>query len=215
MWGRSSFFSNTTRSAPAAVYLARATVPVIPTTALSWQYYASGSWVSNQANATALTATGGWGDGPINSMSIVYLKDAGKWLMLYGGGIPPLWDLAFGGGISTGSTYNTVFPDPNTSGIKFRTAPHPWGPWSAATTVLKPNDAVISSKLCPPFPLPIPPGLVCNPAAFPEQGPGVLYGANIVDRWTTSGPGTATIGWLVSTWNPYQVDQMKTVLSGI
>jgi hypothetical protein len=43
---------------------------------------------------------------------------------------------------------------------------------------------------------------------------GALYGASIVDAWTTAdSAGNTNLYWFLSTWNPYQVVLMKTMLS--
>jgi hypothetical protein len=61
------------------------------------------------------------------------------------------------------------------------------------------------------------------PLATPLSGgsvvPGILYASFVMDRFTQAAtpPGSdgvrqATIYWLVSTWNPYQVAVMKSTL---
>jgi hypothetical protein len=42
---------------------------------------------------------------------------------------------------------------------------------------------------------------------------GVLYGANIVDPWTTERSNAVALYWYMSTWNLYQVLLMKMTLT--
>jgi hypothetical protein len=103
--------------------------------------------------------------------------------------------------------------------VEARTAPYPWGPWSAPTVVL---SAVEN------------PGLYCTlfwnkpggggcPGLVSQQPPllsfGAFYAPFVMTRFTEDetapGPGRerrATIYWLLSTWDPYQVTVMRTTL---
>jgi hypothetical protein len=104
--------------------------------------------------------------------------------------------------------------------VEARTAPEPWGPWSAPTVLMSlAND----------------PGVVCtlimngvsgcgpsktNSWQFTGQNPGgFFYASFAMERFTqdktppgTVGTRTAEIFWLVSTWNPYQVIVMRSKL---
>ncbi len=200
-WGRPGFYGNGSRGAPSDMYLARTENPNADV-AVKWLYRtASGTWSSSQLDAAPLAATGGWEDGPLQQTTVTYLEGPKLWVMLYGGDMPAEWNLFFGGPIETGAA-------PGDGSVKLRTSPNPWGPWSAATHVLGANDPAISGAFC------VLGGKNCNPLVppFPEQGPGMLYGASIVEAWDSSTATTATIGWFVSLWNPYLVHQIKTTI---
>jgi len=42
---------------------------------------------------------------------------------------------------------------------------------------------------------------------------GALYGASIIDAWTSVHDDQTDLYWFLSTWNPYQVVLVKTTLS--
>ncbi len=210
-WGKPNFFSNSLHGGRSELYLAKAVSPVI-TAPISFQYYtSSGTWSSSQANAAPLQTDVAWEDGAAGDMGITYLDNlvlpdgpnhtnkTGQWVMLYGGGVPPVWAAVFGG---------VVTDMPATAGaIKMRTAPYPWGPWSAPQTVLAPTDPVIFSTFCNFLT-----GASCNPSTLPiwQNTQGALYASQIVEAWDASTATTADLGWFVSLWNPYQVQEIKT-----
>ena len=109
--------------------------------------------------------------------------------------------------------------------VEARTAPQPWGPWSEPTVLLSllHDPGIVCTLIMNPT------GAGCKglasywPAlATPLPGgnvvPGFLYASFLMERFTqdtTPGSGDvrqATIYWLVSTWNPYQVAVMKSTL---
>lgn len=110
--------------------------------------------------------------------------------------------------------------------VEARTAPDPWGPWSEPTVVLSlaHDPGIVCTLLMNPT------GAGCKglvsywpPLANPLPGgsvvPGILYASFVMERFTqdTTPPGMegvrqATIYWLVSTWNPYQVAVMQSTL---
>ena len=96
--------------------------------------------------------------------------------------------------------------------IEARFAPEPWGPWSAPTAILSPQD----------------PGVVCtliqgpNPCKQPPFGigTGFFYAPFVLNRFTEGKmpegegqPRQSTIYWLVSTWNPYVIVVMRSTLA--
>jgi Domain of unknown function (DUF4185) len=100
--------------------------------------------------------------------------------------------------------------------IAARVAPAPWGPWSAPTIILGNADGVACR-------------LVMTPDGCGERRDywpgrhvngkfvkGTFYAPFVLDRYTIAAdqPGgrAATIYWLVSTWNPYEVSVMRTTL---
>ena len=99
------------------------------------------------------------------------------------------------------------------SQIVARIAAHPWGPWSAPARILDRTANVECRWLMSPG------GCGARRNFWPEQSrngnitPGGFYAPFVMDRFTAPGKdGGAVIYWLVSTWNPYEVDVMKTTL---
>jgi hypothetical protein len=98
-------------------------------------------------------------------------------------------------------------------GIAARVAPAPWGPWSEPTRLLGgPDD--IGCKLV------MTPDGCGNRRDFWPDGHingkfvgGGLYAPFVLDRYTTGDGGRrSTIYWVVSTWNPYEVNVMRTTI---
>lgn len=96
------------------------------------------------------------------------------------------------------------------AGILARTAPTPWGPWSAASTIVTPRDAV--GKLIHV------PGRGDH-LAWPEarewgssrEGDrGAPYAPHVVERFTRVNGDRLKIYYLLSTWNPYVVLAMTS-----
>lgn len=218
VWGRPSYWTNTTASAPADVFLARQYRTSLPatgdaTTVLNLVYRKSdGTWSTNQNDAAKLTATDGWADGVAGHLNFTFIEGANKWLMTYGGGLPTAFD-SVGGPLPV-----TLSESVKTDGtIKMRIADNPWGPWSAPVTALGPFDASICHQLHDDN---LGTGDRCGGNNLPPSqfslifGPGSLYGANVIEGWTTWSAATrnAEIGWVVSTWNPYEVHQMKSTI---
>jgi hypothetical protein len=106
--------------------------------------------------------------------------------------------------------------------IKARSAPEPWGPWSAPTVLLSAaHDPWVACTL------------VMTPAGCPglvrrnywptlPNGNAVMggfYAPFVLNRYTQASAsvatkaGQATIYWIVSTWNPYNVVVMKSTLA--
>jgi hypothetical protein len=95
-----------------------------------------------------------------------------------------------------------------------RVAQAPWGPWSTPTAILDAEQLgckmLMTAKGCGDrrdyWPMRHPNG---------EFVRGGLYAPYVLNRFTRPAPGPgrrAAITWLVSTWNPYQVAVMRTVL---
>ncbi len=102
-------------------------------------------------------------------------------------------------------------------GVLARVAPAPWGPWSLPTSILGPDDKLGCRLLMSPQ------GCGNRRDFWPAKNHdgkfvgGGTYAPYVLNRYTTAaaspGPGrSATIYWLVSTWNPYEVDVMRTTL---
>lgn len=110
--------------------------------------------------------------------------------------------------------------------VEARIAPEPWGPWSEPTVVLSllHDPGIVCTLIMNPTGAGCP-GLASYwaPLSPPLPGgsvvPGVLYASFVMDRFTqdvtppdSDGVRQATIYWLVSTWNPYQVAVMQSTL---
>jgi hypothetical protein len=102
--------------------------------------------------------------------------------------------------------------------VEARTAPTPAGPWSAPTVLL--SAAATPGLFCTLFWGP--PGTTC-PGLTSQQTPaftfGYLYAPFVLARYTQNvtphgphHPRRATIYWLLSTWDPYQVVVMQSTL---
>lgn len=219
IWGRPNFWHNENsnaigievRDANNELYLAanyRSNLPDpanVANDSLDLFYRtATGGWNTDQKEAAPIEAVDGWADGVSGHISVTYLEGPEQWVMLYGGGTPTFWDFVFGQGLASSLANNAE------GSIKMRTSPDPWGPWSEPEVVLGPNDWQVCAQLW-------------GGCDWTEQGmnfnfpfqtlqPGVLYGAQIFEGWNQSTPNSAEIGWFVSTWNPYQVLQMKTII---
>ena len=102
-------------------------------------------------------------------------------------------------------TYNCDRPEP---GVYLSTASTPVGPWSEPVQLVGPRTGLQQ--------------FVHEPAAHDdglsdptrEKEPGAVYGPYLVPQWFGEpGPGLHEIVYTLSTWNPYQVQLMRSVLA--
>jgi hypothetical protein len=102
-------------------------------------------------------------------------------------------------------------------GVLARVAPAPWGPWSPPVSILGPDDKLGCRLLMTPE------GCGQRRDFWPARHRdgkfvgGGTYAPYVLNRYTSAAnserPGrSSTIYWLVSTWNPYEVNVMRTVL---
>jgi hypothetical protein len=101
-------------------------------------------------------------------------------------------------------------------GIEARIADAPWGPWSSPTRILGGSDPVACHLLMTPD------GCGTQRDYWPDghiKGKfvvGGFYAPFVLNRYTAEAIGrpgrAATIYWVVSTWNPYEVTVMRTTL---
>lgn len=184
----------------------------------TWRFYAGQSnghpnFVSREAWESGHNATGEWlpptgaelyADSVINGIdercvgehSVTYNKALRTWLLLYVCG--PFR-------------------------VEARTAPEPWGPWSPPTVLMSllHDPGIVCTLIMDPAPSQ--PG--CGPTKanywlFTGHDPGgFFYAPFAMERFTqdvtppdAGGTRTATIFWLVSTWNPYQAIVMQSTL---
>jgi hypothetical protein len=125
----------------------------------------------------------------IGEFSITWNRPLGKWLMLY----------------------NCA------RRIWARIAPAPWGPWSTPTKILGDDDGFACRLVM------VPDGCGTRRDFWPGNRrngkfvAGGFYAPYVLDRYTTAAAADgasrrSTIYWLVSSWNPYQVTVMRTML---
>ncbi len=102
------------------------------------------------------------------------------------------------------------------SGILARVADAPWGPWSAPTTLLSAATPGVHCTLIMQAS-----GCGGQTNSWPKKKDGTyveggFYAPFVMNRYTedVAGPTrTATIYWVVSTWNPYEVVVMQSTLA--
>jgi hypothetical protein len=230
IWGRPGFVGNQAAGREVQLYFAIADMPQVGDDGVpSWspRYFAGVNargvpqFSSDQADAAALDLSGGHGN-PHESfdiadqMTVSFVPQLGKWVMLYGGDLDPF----------VAQFYNPgAVRDPD-GAIQIRFADQPWGPWSPPQPVFRAGDpanpgapgsqyaegGVLFHPACT--------GANCvhgDPPDFVLRGAtpfGYLYGPNIIECWTESRAlGQVDLYWNVSTTNPYQVVLMKTRLS--
>lgn len=161
----------------------------------------------------------------VNQTSIAYLPSFGRWVMIYGGRLP--WILLW-------PRYPVLTEERAIdayAGVYLRTAPHPWGPWSEATTIYNPYWANVVGYCEIMYRTQAQADMLRDRigADFLDQGCdpesetqthwtthpvdfGAEYGTSIVPRFTRDGASDATLYWLMSTWHPYRAVLMKTEL---
>lgn len=148
----------------------------------------------------------------VGQMSVSWVPSLKRWVMLYGGGMGTVFgELIFGEDIDK-IDQSKVGP------IYIRYAENPWGPWTAPEPAFEPGDPSVPSGEYAPGGILFSTQCKGEDCAEPQDAwptdKGALYGPDIVDRWTTAeSNGTTTLYWHVSTWNPYQVVLMRTVLA--
>lgn len=171
-----------------------------------------------------------------NTRSVVLVPGLGEdrrglYVMLYGGRRPT--SFLTGPPRLAQPTLSAASIGDELSGIYVRTAPRPWGPWSAAKTVFSPfsriNDGYCRSMYydangparsatftCAPGADAENRALARNPVAPNDSG--AEYGAGIIPGLVRlvradAGPDHVVLHWLMSTWNPYGVVVMRTELA--
>jgi hypothetical protein len=148
----------------------------------------------------------------VGQMAVSWVPSLQRWVMLYGGGMGTIFgELIFGEDIDK-IDQSRVGP------IYIRYAEQPWGPWTSPTAAFEPGDPDLPSGQYASGGILFSPQCSQSDCAEPQAAwptdVGGLYGPDIIDRWTTSEQdGNTTLYWHVSTWNPYQVVLMRTVLA--
>jgi Domain of unknown function (DUF4185) len=126
----------------------------------------------------------------IGNVSVVYAKELGLWLMTYDGGRQ----------------------SSATGGVYFAYATDPWGPWSEPQLIFNPRRDGANGKF------------IHDPSITPSDGlngptiggnnptttPGGPYAPYMIERFTKLSGTTLSIYYLLSTWNPYTVVEMRS-----
>jgi hypothetical protein len=158
----------------------------------------------------------------IQHMSVAWVPQLDKWLMFYGGGIDvtpnPAFNLMDCGVLQVFVQSDCKEVVAGNGAIYMRSADDPWAPWSTPQEVFAGGDPDVpgSGQYGPG-------GMLYHPACegegcarhsriatFPENGYGWLYGANIIEPWTTTAGDGVEVIWNASTWDPYRVILLRT-----
>lgn len=160
----------------------------------------------------------------VQHMSVVWVEELGKWIMIYGGGISMV-PREYPGTQRCGVAEIFVRTECDTvelgnGALRMRTADDPWGPWTS------PQDLIVAGD---PRTLPLqhqyaPGGVLYHPdcsepscqqksAQALSDDYGWFYGANIIEEWNTPTPDGVDVYWLASTWVPYRVIMLRTQIT--
>jgi|GEM_PF-1345249 len=154
----------------------------------AWQQHPATPNVWNPPGEPELFAANSNADRCVGELSVTWNSALGKWLMLYG-----CWQ-----------------------GMVVRIASAPWGPWSAPVTILGRNSGGGCKWVMTPD------GCGSRRDFWPKlpngkDVGGSFYAPFVLNRYTTAassptGARVSIIYWLVSTWNPYEVNVMQSTL---
>lgn len=158
----------------------------------------------------------------INQVSVAWIPQLDKWLMFYGGGLinRPLEPLLKNCGILE------VFTGPEclqveigNGAFRMRTSDYPWGPWTPPQDLIAAGDPSVARDQYGPG------GMLRHPACDePDCAPttarpgdredeyGFFYSANIIEQWTHPAGDAVGIIWNASTWDPYRVILLRTLI---
>ena len=151
-------------------------------------------WSTSESNAVPIVIDNPLKTSPytpsIGNVSVVYSKDLGLWLMTYDGGRQ----------------------SPATGGVYFTYAADPWGPWSEPQLIFNPKrDGAVGKFIHDPGIVPSDglngPTIGAN---NPNTTPGGPYAPYMIERFTKVAGNTLSIYYLLSTWNPYTVVEMRS-----
>jgi hypothetical protein len=241
MWGRPGFSGEHGRQAQ--LYLLKHPLPLPAradgAVAFAPQFFAGVDpetgeprWSDAQRDAVAIAMDGKRNGSPseptilVNQFTVSWLgPPVNKWMMIYGGDVP-----------------DSLLLDPNAANaqgtrgpLRVRFADWPWGPFSPAQILLSPGSpgnrgdaygpgGFLYHTACldqPDAPCartdpvrPIDSLLPGCPTPPVQLDIGRLYGVNIIDAYTQPSPeGGLVVTWNVSTWNPYGVVLMRSLVA--
>lgn len=129
----------------------------------------------------------------IGYVSVTFSKELGLWLMTYDGGSQ----------------------SQPTLGVYFAYATQPWGPWSKPQLIFNMRrDGALGTFIHDPTIRPNPPGDGLNGPTIgpndPYMTPGAMYAPYMIERFTRVRGNTLSIYYLLSTWNPYTVVELRS-----
>jgi hypothetical protein len=234
LWGRPGFIGLNAKGSTLGLYFAWADMPAGPGFAWNLHYYAGSaadgsprfSRDERDAAAVDLDSTQP-GVQPqeihdiVQHQSIVRVERLGKWVMFYGGGISkfplPQW-FPECGVLQVFARTDCAAVAIGNGALRMRTADEPWGPWTPPVDLIVGGDAdarPLEGQYAPGGVLHHPD---CTdprcqaPSPYMQKGDyGWLYGANIIEEWTTPVDGGGVdLVWIASTWDPYRVILLRT-----
>jgi hypothetical protein len=233
LWGRPGFIGLNAKGSTLGMYFAWVDMPDGPGFAWDVHYFAGigdgglPRYSRTEADAVAVDLDSTQpGVQPrevhdiVQHMSIVWIEPLGKWVMFYGGGISkfplPQWFPECGVLQVFARTDCTAVGIGN-GAIRMRTADHPWGPWTPPVDLIVGGDAdarPLEGEYAPGGVLHHPECTApsCQaPSPHMQKGDyGWLYGANIIEEWTTQAGDGVELIWIASTWDPYRVILLRT-----
>jgi hypothetical protein len=136
----------------------------------------------------------------VGELSVAYVEQWGKWAMLY----------------SCGDSPDDGYNKENVRGIYLRTADVPWGPWSGPKLIFQPKEPHGYCRFM----------YSANPCAANEPNPrdegvqnpkgqlswGGEYAPMLLPTYTTVEGDSTSLYFFMSTWNPYQVVLIRTLI---
>lgn len=233
LWGRPGFIGVNAKGSTLGMYFAFVDMPAGPGYAWDVHYYAGTGddgrprFSRNESDAAAVdldsTAPGVQPQeihDIVQHMSIVWIEPLGKWVMFYGGGISkfplPQW-FPECGVLQVFARTDCASVAIGNGAIRMRTADHPWGPWTPPVDLIVGGDAdarPLEGQYAPGGVLHHPECTASNCQApsphMPKGDYGWLYGANIIEEWTTRAGDGVNVIWIASTWDPYRVILLRT-----
>jgi hypothetical protein len=233
VWGRPSLLGEQGRQAQ--LYFATSPLPLRASGADFQPSYYAGSdertgepiWSDDPASAVALAMDGKVNGDPSDPQAIVTTSTVSwlpepinRWVMLYGGDLPP----------ELMTDAQSTRAAPNTGAIVMRYALHPWGPWSPATVHFPAGSPKVVGDAYGPNGIMYHPECVDQPNApcakpdpysvnaltgicrqQPAPDWGRLYSPAIIDAYTgKNSAGGLDLFWTLSTWAPYSAVLMQT-----
>ena len=237
LWGRPAFIGVNAKGRTDGLYFAYVDMPTSSqsSNSFAWtiRYYTGMSgnipqFSTSQADAVAVdlnsTAAGVQTNEThdvVNQMSVMWVAPLHKWVMFYGGGMSKLPTFVF-----PNCGVLQLFAGPDCSSvslgngaIRMRTADDPWGPWTPPQDVIVggvPSATPLQGQYAPGGVLRHPncTAASCAPhsnaSAYQSGEYGFLYGANLIQAWTTQVGSSVDVVWNVSTWDPYRVVLLRT-----